>query len=397
MCRAETIYILNSFAPKLSDRAHTRSRMAHWSRAYVRLLQLCRQAWRSVLLRSLTKPGRSVPMAPMLSVSGSVERDGVQQASAGSCLRLPAALPHPAGSLMAATRTAEHPVRRPPECCNRHPCSRDRPLRVCAPVSNVGQGLRSRMAPARSGNTDGGQDSADHFAPSSHCPSWSSTPAFSGRPSDTENAALEVSGARGGDGQGMEAAENHADARARALGTHSRALPGDAGAAVNDNGPLRAEPGGGGRCRRQTQQCSVLCATAVIFALLAERELPETGKSHRCGGEADIVDERGNDAAVNQRRIMLRGETFIDTRCTPNLRGCARQPGATHEDPEAWGSLPNRRRWLRQWYVQTRTVLTAGQHAELEAAAGVKLGPYFPHNAYLIVAWMYGINMTSNV
>ena len=242
------------------------------------------------------------------------------------------------------------------------------------------------MAPVRSGNTDGGQDSADHFAPSSHCPSWSSTPAFSGRPSDTENAALEVSGARGGDGQGMEAAENHADARARALGTHSRALPGDAGGAVNDNGPLRAEPGGGGRCRRQTQQCSVLCATAVIFALLAERELPETGKSHRCGGEADIVGGRGNDAAVNQRRIMLRGGTFIDTRCTPNLRGCARQPGATHEDSEAWGSLPNRRRWLRQWYVQTRTVLTAGQHAELEAASGVKLGPYFPHNAYLIVA-----------
>ena len=90
-------------------------------------------------------------------------------------------------------------------------------------------------------------------------------------------------------------------------------------------------------------------------------------------------------ADVNVRRIVT-SAGVIDTARTPGVQGCAAWGETEQGNSELWAGERTRRQWGRQWYVQTRGLLTAQQRVELERDAGLKLGPYFPHSAYLIVA-----------
>ena len=92
------------------------------------------------------------------------------------------------------------------------------------------------------------------------------------------------------------------------------------------------------------------------------------------------------DMDVDLRRIVT-SAGVINTTSAPSLQ-CTTQGEAALAQAGSglWENERTRRRWGRQWYVQTRGLLTAQQRGELEADAGLKLGPYFPHSAYLIVA-----------
>ena len=90
------------------------------------------------------------------------------------------------------------------------------------------------------------------------------------------------------------------------------------------------------------------------------------------------------DMDVDLRRIVT-SAGVINTISAPGLQACTTRGEAAHGSG-LWENERTRRRWGRQWYVQTRGLLTAQQRGELEADAGLKLGPYFPHSAYLIVA-----------
>ena len=91
------------------------------------------------------------------------------------------------------------------------------------------------------------------------------------------------------------------------------------------------------------------------------------------------------DVDVDVRRIVT-SAGVIDTASTPGLQGCVVWGEAEQGNSGIWADERARRQWGRQWYVQTRGLLTAQQRGELEGDAGLKLGPYFPHSAYLIVA-----------
>jgi len=126
--------------------------------------------------------------------------------------------------------------------------------------------------------------------------------------------------------------------------------------------------------------CIAAMAAAVAY-LLAGGEWSSLGwfpRGH--GGQAHVFD-----TDVNLRRIMT-NTGVIDTTRTPGLQGCLLGAGIDGMDRQVWGNGPTRRQWGQQWYVQTRGLLTATQRAELEVDAGLKLGPYFPNSAHLIIA-----------
>jgi len=141
--------------------------------------------------------------------------------------------------------------------------------------------------------------------------------------------------------------------------------------------------------RRGLQTCSaefvaVIVAVAAVTASLVGGEWPSLGGWFPGRGH-DEGEAHRFDSDVNLRRIMT-STGAIDTTRVPGLQGCSWQTGMEVNNGQMWRDGPSRRRWGRQWYVQTRGLLTATQRAELEAVAGLKLGPYFPHSAHLIVA-----------
>ena len=159
-----------------------------------------------------------------------------------------------------------------------------------------------------------------------------------------------------------------------------------AGVVLLDNCSLCAGPGTVGHVTKR--KCGVyfhsMAAVVAILAAVIFRSLSGLGLHWQyLVGAAHEAHQFQADVNINSRWIMT-SAGIVDTTRTPGLRGCIRHGGG--EEGQVWGDVRSRRRLLRQWFVQTRGQLTSAQRAELEADAGLILGPYFPHSAHLIVA-----------
>jgi len=140
----------------------------------------------------------------------------------------------------------------------------------------------------------------------------------------------------------------------------------------------RGRPGARGQLHllRSPAELGALAAILATAATLYGRDWPSSR------GRPDFGPL---DMDVDLRRIVT-SAGVINTTSAPGLQACTTRGEAAQAGSGLWESERTRRRWGRQWYVQTRGLLTAQQRGELEADAGLKLGPYFPHSAYLIVA-----------
>eukprot|EP00741_Cyanophora_paradoxa_P023675 tig00021612_g22869.t1 len=118
-----------------------------------------------------------------------------------------------------------------------------------------------------------------------------------------------------------------------------------------------------------------------LVALLALALLSTCGASHRASSRlAGLRSSSAHELAdhlLHSRKILLLGEV-IDTEAAPDardLRGTGRYALADADDAQH-----------HIYFVQLEAPVTAAAQRAVEAAGGVRLGPYIPHNAYLVSA-----------